>query len=140
VDAACRAGGLLSSWPTQGLPSPEEGAGLLLDHLDAQGLSGERAAAAAAAAFLPVASATRLVPPSHAFLRIPPRGGGGSGAVGGGAGLAPFAYELPLALQGGARLALLRSIGVREEPTARDLVRGRGRGSSGLAATEVSFP
>jgi sacsin len=129
VEAACREGGLLSSWPSQGLPSPEEAAGLLLDHLDRQGLSREQAAAAATAAFLPVAGGGRLVPPGRVFLRLPARGGGG-GAVGGGAGLAPFAFELPLALQGGGRLALLRSIGVRDEPSARDLVCWREGGST----------
>jgi hypothetical protein len=129
VDAACRAGALLESWPSTGVPPPEEATGQLLDHLDRQGLGREQAAAASAAAFLPVAAATRLVPPSRAFLRLPARGGGG-GAVGGGAGLAPYAFELPAALQGGGRLELLRSIGVRDEPTARDLVGGRRRGAA----------
>lgn len=124
VAAACDADALLSSWPaTPGMASPEEATGQLLDHLDRQGLSREQAAAAAAAAFVPVASASRLVPPGRVFLRLPLRGGGGG--VGGGAGLAPHAYELPAALQARPRVELLRALGLRDEPSARDLVRGR---------------
>jgi len=122
VAAACRASSLLSSWPGQGVGTVEEATAALIAHLESQGLSREQAAVASTAAFLPVASATRLVAPTHAFLRLPLRGGGG-GAVGGGAGLAPYAFELPGQLQGGGRSGILQLIGVRDEPNARDLVR-----------------
>ncbi|KIY97788.1 hypothetical protein MNEG_10174, partial [Monoraphidium neglectum] len=136
VEAACRTEGLLTSWPSQGLASPEEAAGQLLDHLDRQGLGRDQAAAAAAAAFVPVACATCLVAPGRAFLRLPLRGGGG--AVGGGAGLAPYAYELPAALAGGGRLALLKSIGLKDEPSARDLVESMSAFAQHLAGRRLN--
>jgi hypothetical protein len=61
------------------------------------------------AAFIPVAHASRLVAPQQLFLKL------------GGAALAPFAWEVPGQFAGYA--ALLRLLGVRDEPRAEDLVR-----------------
>jgi hypothetical protein len=55
-----------------------------------------------------VAHCSRLVAPQQLFLRL------------GGAALAPFAWEVPGQFVG--QLALLKQLGVKEEPRTEDLV------------------
>lgn len=74
-----------------------------------QGLSPAQRRSLAGAAMVPVANATRLVPPCALFGRLRED-------------LAPFAYEAPpkLAQQHGAVLA---ELGMQLSPTAADLMR-----------------
>lgn len=99
---------LLASWPDS--VEPFNSVTLtLLQHLDKEGLSPQQALQLSGAAFIPVAHASRLVAPQQLFLRL------------GGAALAPFAWEVPG--QFVAQAVLLKSLGVRDEPGAEDLVR-----------------
>jgi hypothetical protein len=82
----------------------------VLQHLDKEGLSPQQALQLSAAAFIPVAHSSRLVAPQQLFLKLA------------GAALAPFAWEVPG--QFVAHAALLKSLGVQDEPRAEDLVRG----------------
>jgi hypothetical protein len=100
---------LLSSWPDSLEPLPSLTA-KTLEHLDREGLSAPQVQQLSGAAFIPVAHRSRLVAPQQLFLRL------------GGAALAPFAWEVPG--QFVCQLALLRQLGVKEEPRAEDLVRG----------------
>lgn len=99
---------LLASWPDSVEPFSSITLAIL-QHLDKEGLSPQQALQLSGAAFIPVAHASRLVAPQQLFLRL------------GGAALAPFAWEVPG--QFVAQAALLKSLGVRDEPGAEDLVR-----------------
>jgi hypothetical protein len=99
---------LLASWPDSVEPFSSITLAIL-QHLDKEGLSPQQALQLSGAAFLPVAHTSRLVAPQQLFLRL------------GGAALAPFAWEVPG--QFVAQAALLKSLGVRDEPGAEDLVR-----------------
>ncbi len=57
---------------------------------------------------MPVASNTRLLPPERLFLRLRDN-------------LTPFAYELPAAFT--AHTGVLQELGMKQEPTASDLVK-----------------
>ena len=57
---------------------------------------------------MPVANNTRLLPPDRLFLRLRDN-------------LTPFAYELPVAFT--AHTAVLQELGMKQEPTASDLVK-----------------
>ena len=57
---------------------------------------------------MPVANNTRLLPPGRLFLRLRDD-------------LTPFAYELPAAFT--AHTAVLQELGMKQEPTASDLVK-----------------
>lgn len=99
---------LLAAWPDSAEPLISV-TNTILQHLDKEGLSPQQALQLSAAAFIPVAHLSRLVAPQQLFLRL------------GGAALAPFAWEVPG--QFVAHAALLKSLGVQDEPRAEDLVR-----------------
>ena len=65
-------------------------------------------AAAAASPLVPVANNTRLLPPERLFLRLRDD-------------LTPFAFELPAAFT--AHTAVLQDLGMKQEPSASDLVK-----------------
>lgn len=102
---------LLASWP-DGVEPFNSVTLSVLQHLDKEGLSPQQAMQLTGAAFIPVAHASRLVSPQQLFLRL------------GGAALAPFAFEVPG--QFAAHAALLRLVGVRDEPRVEDLVSTKG--------------
>lgn len=102
---------LLASWPDGAEPITVVTT-TILQHLDKEGLSPQQALQLSAATFIPVAHLSRLVAPQQLYLKL------------GGAALAPFAWEVPG--QFVACTALLKSLGVQEEPRAEDLVRGKG--------------
>lgn len=99
---------LLASWPDGAEPFSSITV-KVMQHLDNEGLTAQQAMQLTGAAFIPVAYASRLVAPQQLFLRL------------GGAALAPFAWEVPG--QFVAHAALLKLLGVKEEPRAEDLVR-----------------
>lgn len=99
---------LLASWP-DGVEPFNSVTLAVLQHLDKEGLSPQQALQLSAAAFIPVAHCSRLVAPQQLFLKLA------------GAALAPFAWEVPG--QFVAHAALLKSLGVQDEPRAEDLVR-----------------
>jgi hypothetical protein len=103
---------LLATWPDSLEPLPSLTA-KVLEHLDREGLSARQAQQLSNATFIPVAHCSRLVAPQQLFLRLS------------GAALAPFAWEVPGQVVGQA--ALLKQLGVREEPRAEDLVSGQTR-------------
>lgn len=72
-----------------------------------QGLNEEQRKALRDAAFVPVANATQLMPPSRLFFRMREE-------------LPPFSYELPAAFTSHAKL--LEQLGCRTAPSPTDLL------------------
>jgi hypothetical protein len=99
---------LLATWPDAAEPFNNVTLAVL-QHLDKEGLSPQQALQLSAAAFIPVAHASRLVAPQQLFLSLS------------GAALAPFAWEVPG--QFVAHAGLLKTLGVQDVPRAQDLVR-----------------
>ena len=73
-----------------------------------QGLTSSQQRELQSIALVPVANNTRLLPPERLFLRLRDD-------------LAPFAYELPAPFT--AHTAVLQELGMRQHPTAADLVK-----------------
>ncbi len=72
-----------------------------------QGISQTQRQRLSKLAFIPVANSTLLVPPSRLFLRLRSE-------------LAPIAFELPPSLT--ARTDVLRELGMKDTPSAADLI------------------
>ncbi|GFH26715.1 RING-type domain-containing protein, partial [Haematococcus lacustris] len=98
---------LLSSWPSGCGVSAEAAFGQVLEYLEKEGLGSDKLAQLRPLAFLPVANATRLVPPGCLFIRLKEE-------------LSPLGYELPPVYT--KYLELLRQLGVRDEPGAQALL------------------
>ena len=73
-----------------------------------QGLNAAQQRELQSITLVPVANNTRLLPPERLFLRLRDK-------------LTPFAYELPAAFT--AHTAVLQELGMKQEPTASDLVK-----------------
>eukprot|EP00798_Chlamydomonas_sp_ICE-L_P006706 gene6706-3376_t len=92
---------VLGSWPEAAAGRVETVFGAILQHLHKEGLSPSQQAQVKNVAFIPVANAIRLVPPTSLFIRLRDD-------------LSPFAYELPPSLS--AHLELLKELGAKDEP------------------------
>lgn len=97
----------LTAWPFSDV-SPQAVCERVLSYLDTEGLSSNQIEQLKGVALVPVANGTRLVQPSSLFVRLPVEG-------------MPLIYELPPEFV--SNLAVLKQLGLRDAPTAVDLLK-----------------
>ena len=98
---------VLTAWPFPET-SPQASGKRVLEYLETEGLSSNQIEQLKGIALIPVANGTRLLPPSTLFVRLPVE------AV-------PLVYELPPEFV--SNLAVLKELGLRDSPTAVDLLK-----------------